>query len=245
MRFLIGIDDTDNLESRGTGYRARTLGALLEQEGLAQVLGISRHQLLVDERIRYTSHNSSLCLTVDMDREDLDDVAAYCREFLLRESSPGSDAGLGITTWEKAREAVLEYGQLAKRLVLSKEQAIKVAATNGIILQELTGDGGGIIGALAGIGLRAGGEDGRFVWLKGLRELNGTYSVKSLVETVLIDEVRTVEGRTLDLEARVDVGAWPRPILEDGKTILLVEEDNNESSSWRVAPKEIIKKRSE
>ena len=26
MRYLIGVDDTDNLESRGTGFRARCLG---------------------------------------------------------------------------------------------------------------------------------------------------------------------------------------------------------------------------
>ena len=29
MRFLVGIDDTDNLESRGTGHRARQLSEAL------------------------------------------------------------------------------------------------------------------------------------------------------------------------------------------------------------------------
>ena len=59
---LIGIDDTDNLDTRGTGYRARTLAQGLVDAGLAAVHGITRHQLLVDPRIPYTSHNSSACL---------------------------------------------------------------------------------------------------------------------------------------------------------------------------------------
>ena len=36
MRYLIGIDDTDNLESRGTGFRDRCLGAALAKTGLAR-----------------------------------------------------------------------------------------------------------------------------------------------------------------------------------------------------------------
>ena len=36
MRYLIGIDDTDNLESRGTGFRARQLSARLDEAGLAR-----------------------------------------------------------------------------------------------------------------------------------------------------------------------------------------------------------------
>ena len=38
MRFLIGIDDTDNLESRGTGHRARQLAQQLEAQALAAEL---------------------------------------------------------------------------------------------------------------------------------------------------------------------------------------------------------------
>ena len=46
---LIGIDDTDNLESRGTGYRARMLARHLGEAQLGTVTGITRHQLLVDD----------------------------------------------------------------------------------------------------------------------------------------------------------------------------------------------------
>ena len=67
QKWLIGIDDTDNLESRGTGHRVRWLGDLLAREDLADIKGITRHQLLVDPRIPYTSHNSSTCMQISAD----------------------------------------------------------------------------------------------------------------------------------------------------------------------------------
>ena len=78
----IGIDDTDNLDTRGTGFRARQLADRLCEDKLAQIIGVTRHQLLVDDRVPYTSHNSSACIAVrpDCDTATLMD---YCRCFLL------------------------------------------------------------------------------------------------------------------------------------------------------------------
>ncbi|HEY4939067.1 MAG TPA: hypothetical protein VIJ69_08545 [Actinomycetota bacterium] len=59
---LIGIDDTDNLDSKGTGNLAQRLLAALEAEEFGQGIGATRHRLLVDPQIAYTSHNSSACL---------------------------------------------------------------------------------------------------------------------------------------------------------------------------------------
>lgn len=50
MQILIGIDDTDNLESRGTGHCARQLGLSLVASNLIELQSITRHQLLVDSR---------------------------------------------------------------------------------------------------------------------------------------------------------------------------------------------------
>ncbi len=52
----VGLDDTDNKTSRGTGYLARMVAASLSDR--FKVWGVTRHQLLVDPRVPYTSHNS-------------------------------------------------------------------------------------------------------------------------------------------------------------------------------------------
>jgi hypothetical protein len=59
------VDDTDNNESHGTGFRAREIGRLLQENGIAKLTGGTRHQLLFDRRIPYTSHNSAACIEVE------------------------------------------------------------------------------------------------------------------------------------------------------------------------------------
>jgi hypothetical protein len=238
MRYLIGIDDTDNLESRGTGHRARQMADFLAQQGLIQALGITRHQLLVSPEIPYTSHNSSACLLVQAEPEKENEIWNASCEFLLKESASGSDAGLCLAKWEAVSAQVRAFGLRAKQVVLTQLEAEQTALDNEIHLQGLTGTHGGIIGALAGVGLHHAGNDGRFLWLPGLRELNGIQTVSELCKRGHFDEIRTLNGTILPPEALVDVGEWVRPILRNNQAILFVEEQNHE---WHILPKDHIK----
>ena len=140
MNFLIGIDDTDNLESRGTGHCVRQLANWRTENQLATPNGITRHQLLVDPQIPYTSHNSSACLSVET--ENVEDVWEACREYLLRESAIGSDVGLCLCRLESVPGQVMEFGRRAKIEVLTMREAEQTASDSGIRLAGLTGTGG-------------------------------------------------------------------------------------------------------
>ena len=131
-QILIGIDDTDNLETHGTGRRARQLGEVLAADGLAEIDGITRHQLLIDPRIPYTSHNSSACLLVRTTDDRLPDLIAAARWFLLRESAPGSDAGLCVADRSQITVTQQDFGQRAKREVLTIDQARDCAQRAGL-----------------------------------------------------------------------------------------------------------------
>jgi hypothetical protein len=246
MNFLIGIDDTDNLDSRGTGYRARGLGALLQTMGLA-VVGITRHQLLVDPQIPYTSHNSAACLVVQAPSERLDQMIETCRDYLKGESADGADVGLCLVAQAAAGGSIQEFGQWTKQRVLTRSAALDLARQENIFLEGLTGDGGGVIGALAAVGLRAGQNDGRFIWLAGVRELSGIYTAEALYRQTGIDEIRSLSNkRDVPVTARIDPGAWPRPILRDGRAVLLVEEvQDRDDCDWQVIAKETIKQYSD
>jgi hypothetical protein len=237
---LIGIDDTDNLETHGTGRLARQLCEMLAADELAEVDGVTRHQLLVDPRIPYTSHNSSACLAVRATADRLPDLIAAARSFLLRESAPGSDAGLCVAGQAHVTAAHQDFGQRAKREVLTIDQARSCAQRDGLTLEGLTGTGDGVIGALAAVGLRASGDDGRFLWLKGIREISGVYTVDQLRQTIPIDVVQTMEGAEIPLHDRVELGSWIRPLLKAGRAVLLVE-PADESRLWRVVEKERVK----
>lgn len=235
-RYLIGIDDTDNLETRGTGYRVRQLADWLAENKLAVPKGITRHQLLVHPQIPYTSHNSSACLSVNT--KNADDLWEASHEFLLREGAAGSDVGLCLGEWGAINEDVLSFGRRAKAEVLTMLEAQQTAAQSGIRCEGLLGTGGGVIGALAGIGLHRAGNDGRFLWLPGLRELKGKYPVADVIAKGHIERVCTLKQAELLPKETVDVGEWVRPVLLNGKATLFVEEQNHE---WHILSKEHIK----
>jgi len=236
MHLLIGIDDTDNLESRGTGHRVRQLADWLAENHLAEPRSVTRHQLLVDARIPYTSHNSSACLSVETDQ--VDNVWKASREFLLLTSATGSDAGLCLAAWDGIDEDVLAFGRRAKLEVLTMLEAQETASQSKIRCEGLTGTGGGVIGALAGIGLHREGNDGRFLWLPGLRDLKGTYPVEEVLAKGHIERVCTMDHEELAAETLLDVGEWVRPVLRNGKSTLYVEEQNHE---WHILSKDHIK----
>ena len=244
MRYLIGIDDTDNLESRGTGFRARCLGARLAEEGLARVAGVSRHQLLVHPDIPYTSHNSALCLDANVPDGRIDAVVAFSREFLLQESAEGSDAGLCIAAFDALDGAVQAFGVRAKRVILVRSEAEALARDAGVFLEGLTGDHGGMIGALAAVGLRCSGTDGRFVWLQGVRELSGVASAAHLLENTGFDGFEDRQGVPVSGDELICVEPWPRAVLIEGRAVLLVQraEKNNVGFHWQLLPREDIRR---
>jgi hypothetical protein len=244
MRCLIAIDDTDNLESRGTGHRARQLAFSLRESGIGQVRGITRHQLFVHPSIPYTSHNSSACLDVDLDEHVLPQAKGFCRDFLARESAEGSDAGLCVARYDEVGEDLVRFGREAKERVLTRERAHELADQHGVHLEGVTGLRIGVIGALAAVGLRRGGNDGRFLWVEGVRELTGTWTAGALLASTGIESIETVDGRPLGDDAEVTVDPWPRPVLLNGRAVLLTEpnEGEHERNGWRILSKEAIRR---
>lgn len=235
----IGIDDTDNLDTRGTGFRARQLLERLSDAKLAQAIGVTRHQLLVDDRVPYTSHNSSACIAVEPTC-DMEMLADACRQFLLEIAAEGSDVGLCLADQRQAGE-VTAFGQMAKTTLVGQQDARDLAARHALILEGLTGDHQGVIGALSAVGLYADGNDGRYIWNRGLREhAEQTLSLAALREISNIDRVSLLEGDTLtDDEAIIDLGPWPRAVRIDNQSVLLVEEVNG--TSYKVLDKDAIK----
>lgn len=244
VRCLIAIDDTDNLESRGTGFRARQLGGRLAEAGFGRLRGITRHQLYVHPSIPYTSHNSSACLDVDLADDAVAAVGDFCRDFLATESAEGSDAGLCVAPFDRVPDEVIAFGRDAKQRVLARDQAHALAGRTGLHLEGVTGERIGVIGALAAVGLRRGGHDGRFIWLEGVRELSGSATAGSLLATTGIDSVETTDGRPLPVDAEVVVDPWPRPVLLNGRAVLLTEQigGNDGRSGWRILSKEAIRR---
>lgn len=241
MKYILGIDDTDNLESRGTGHRARMLGLGLMEASLCRLESITRHQLFVSPLIPYTSHNSSASLMVS-EVTNPDALVAYCRDFLIRESAEGSDAGLCVAPYNAIGKEVMDWGRNAKSIVLTMQDAIDLAKKENIFLEGLTGEKCGIIGSLAAVGLRKEGNDGRLLWLPGLRETEGTYTAAEIFKLLNLDAIIDMKGNPVEADSTIKLTDWSRPVMRGNKITLILQHcEPHEESLYTSAPKEYIK----
>ncbi|OBJ55052.1 hypothetical protein [Mycobacterium sp. 1423905.2] len=247
---LIGIDDTDNLRSPGTGRRARALLREVEAAGLARAAGATRHQLLVDDRIPYTSHNSSACLALCSRGGDprtvRSDLIELAGRFLERVCPPDADPGLAVAIPAHIDSAALlvDFGRRAKVEVLCPEQAHRVAATTGIHLSGHGGTHGGVIGALAAVGLHLSGNDGLFITLPGLEGLPREMTVDDLYAHSAIDHARDGQHREPRFGEVIELGDWVRPVLLGGRVVLLLDPAGQQPDGrarWRTAPRAVVR----
>jgi len=227
MTILLALDDTDNLESRGTGRLARAVADAIATH--YPVWGVTRHQLFVHPSIPFTSHNSCAVIHVEADgHEPLDMSLSIAEETMLGDFVEGSDPGLAGATLDQVAPSVIPFGRDAQRTVLTQERARTLAGNLGIWLKGLGGTEDGVIGAMAGLGLAATRNDGRILQKGSIRSLTGPTSVDLLLAAG-IDEIVTLDGRrvtegTIVLEERK--AAKPCPI--NGRVVLFVDERDGE-----------------
>lgn len=223
---LIGIDDTDNDTSPGTGRLARNLSVELTKRGMKS-LGVTRHQFLLDDAIPYTSHNSGACIAVES--ENGIEQADFAFDFVARSSAEGSDPGICIAFSDEVPEQICQFGWAAKEKILQIDEPFKLAEDCGIKLQGLGGDCLGVIGALASVGLRAQGKDGRFIDMPGLRDLPRKVDIKTY-EDMGIAVRHEIDSRQPQPGDVYDTMDWVRPRLIKGNAVLLVKWSEKDSA---------------
>jgi tRNA(Ile2) C34 agmatinyltransferase TiaS len=219
MQYIIGIDDTDNIESRGTGHLARFLATILAQD--FHVHGVTRHQLLEDERVPKTAKNSCAGIIFDGDEYPLNEIALHARTVMLDDFQPGSDPGLCVS-YDVPGE-IIAYGQRVQRELVTQELPRRLAAEQNIYLEGLGGDEDGVIGALAAVGLAAQGSDGRYVKVGSIRDLDGLQPIEAVLDAG-IGAVKTLDNK-LVAEGLI-LADKLRPARRKGQPVLFVESQN-------------------
>jgi hypothetical protein len=215
----VGIDDTDTKESRGTGRLARDIAAEFQLK--YPLFGVTRHQLFVHPDIPFTSHNSCAVIHVQAPANAIDDIFSTAKKLMLADFIVGSDPGLAIAETLQVSSSLEAFGQDVKNMIVTQQRALNVARNCGIRVEGLGGTNGGVIGAVAGIGLASLGNDGRFL-LKGKnRELGGIRSISEIISAG-IDQVATPQGDIIK-EGNVRIPKNATPSFIHGKAVLFVE----------------------
>ena len=225
-----GIDDTDLVGTPGTNQLARAL--VRRVAGRWRCVLILRHQLLEDPRVPCTSKNGSASILLapegDQAMEPLiGQLCAGMRAWFV----PGSDPGLCVTA--AVPDAIAEFGRRCQRELVSQQEARDLAARHRVHLEGLGGTEGGVIGALAAVGLAAGGNDGRVVHIGAWPDnLAGPQDLATLHARGV--EVRSLQTGQPVTSGPVDVGKHLRPNYRQSRTVLFVQPaDDIGSPGWR------------
>ncbi len=241
MKTYVCIDDTDILGSRGTGHLASMLIERIEEKGWGKCSYITRHQLYFHPDIPYTSHNSAMCFVIEHDQEIFTELRDYAIDFLLAESEDGSDPGLCIAEYDqiKDHQALMDYGKRAKSEILTKQIAYDLANEVGVHLSEHGGTGGGVIGALAGVGLRLTGNDGRIKGKMTFPIPGDTLTVEQILANSDIDRVQSLDGgELLSPDTQIKLGEKVKAVFLDYQKVLLVF---FEDGVWKTCVKEQLR----
>lgn len=251
MKILVSIDDTDTIKTDdvdviGTGEIAGMIAEGIEKNNWGKCEPITRHQLLIHPDIPYTSHNSSMCFEADIDSSFLDQLIDFAANFLARESTPDSDPGLCVAVTERiSRPAwLIAFGYMAKNYIMTKQEAYNLAKKLNIHLSEHGGTGQGVIGALAGAGLRLSGNDGRFKGKLKIKAKDGVISVGDICSQGKIDIVKCLEeGIILQDDDLIALGDAPKKVLLYGKSVLPVYPIREEGNQvrWQTYTKKQLK----
>jgi hypothetical protein len=227
--WLVAIDDTDNLESIGTGRLARMLADHLVKEDRIASPSVTRHQLLVHPDVPYTSHNSSSCISAVGDDAAGDGLFDSARRFLEAHEHEGANPGLCVIREDRVPPQLPEVGHRAQREVLDLGAFDREVAPFGLRIWSRGETGQGRIGAVCGVALRSTGDDGRFIDLPGIRSVGGRITVGEILEKTGVEEVTGPDGEPLDESIEVETRDWIRPNLCGGRAVLRLR---REGSDW-------------
>ncbi len=247
------VDDTDDLSGEtSTGFVAEQIASAVAGLGGQVVLGITRHQLFLGEGVPYTSHNSAMCFSAVMPDGTAFALRARAVGVIARHKADLSDPGLCVAELPfgsvgdevGAQIAVVsDFALKAKRTVCTKHEAYEVVRDiPWIALSEHGGTGDGVIGALAGVGLRLRGDDGRFrgKWdlerlaeragLKARTDEDGSSVVTagefcSALESLAMGSVQvlTADGSTVGGATPLVLFRAAKPIMRGGALTFVVD----------------------
>ncbi len=232
-QFIVGLDDTDAEGSAGTGALARDLVTRFVEEGLGEHRGVTRHQLLDSPKVKRTTQNCAFALEL-LTNQSLNDVEDWLVRFVRQHAQRRADPGVAILSRHSDMPHVLAFGRRSQTEVMKLDDASTFSSEANVRLRALGGRRAGSVGALAAAGLRAGGGDGRYTYLDGLRELTGQITAGQMrqrcpgLTRILHEENR----EPMDRDDLIETFDWVRPRLFEGGPIITATRSPDNWKLW-------------
>lgn len=239
---LIGIDDTDIIGSKDTSQLAKAVADDLQTEW--DCLRIVAHKLLESPRIPSTGKNVCVSILIRSREEiKIDDdriiiLIHKIREKMKRWFVKGSDPGLCVSPTEKVGHAIVKFGYQCQFEAVTQADALSLADDAEIHLEGLGGTNGGIIGALAAIGLSAQGNDGSVIQIGNSGEEPSGRSPLNELESLGIEVIDLGSDEKVS-DGFVLIEKPLRPNLRDNRMRLYVQDSKSDNGVPEYRPVEL------
>ena len=239
---VVGVDDTDDLSKEtSTGAIAQSIADAAVALGGSLRLGVTRHQLLLSEEVSYTSHNSSMVFEAFFPADKVNLLYEKAQVLIAELCAPTSNPGLCVAVLPAVQESpdfsreldrLITFGEQAKIRYCAIKEAYQLAESiSWLRLLSCGGDETGVVGALAGVGLRLGGNDGRFRGKDRLSSLllaedsctvdSAVHALEAAVSGPVL--VFDTDGSPLNLETTLYVRKEVKPVLRSSALTIICE----------------------
>jgi hypothetical protein len=182
----------------------------------------------------------------EAETENLPALLDFARAYMAVSCAAGADPGLCVVlAGADAREELIAFGKRAKEEVLRKAEAYFLAARfpETVFLTEHGGTGDGVIGALAGCGLRMSGFDGRVKGKLIAKEESRVYTVAELCREYALDFAMDLNRVPVAAGSTVTFRGIGKAVCWDGRKAVYLRPDEGGAVAWRVLEKREIPRR--
>ena len=244
MRIFVAIDDSRQIDGAKAGQTASILTKFIEENGWGKCAIPSRHRLYSHPATGCKKHNTARSFAADIGEQYLGDFIDHACRLIIRTGASESNAGLAVAVPELTENTddLIDYAYRAKEQIVSKAEALEFGKKPGIFLFELSGNGKGIIGALAGAGLRITGNDGQF---RGKLHI-GTgedyiATVEEIVNGSYVEQVKNMNFENIGADECVRMGEKVKIVLLDHKYTLMVFPTDIKTPKWQTSTTHMLR----
>lgn len=244
LKIFVALDDFRQFDGAKAGEMAAQLTSHIEQMGWGKCSIPSRHRLYPHPETGCKKHNTARCFEADINGQYLDEFIVFGCSLMKRTVGADSNAGLAVVVPElmENTDELIAYAYQAKETLVSKDQALQLSHKPGIYLFSLSGSGQGIIGALAGAGLRMTGNDGQF---RGKLHI-GTgedyiATVREIINASYVQQVKNMDFDNISEDEHVRMGEKVKIVLLDHKYTLMVFPTDIEDPKWQTSTSHMLR----
>ncbi len=235
MLYLLGLAYLENSQIRFSIRHEMELKELLDSIETTNTLTVTRHLIAYPSDKGPVAKKNCSCL--EFETENPDSVQEKCHEFFEKEAVGENSMSLFMIPFDPKSKDLGKWARKAKQKKPAKKDRESIVEQLEFTMLLNRGEEEILTASVIATGLRAGGNDGYFIWLPGLDRIkSGIYSVGELTGLLQPDKIVGMDNKKVPESNRIFVSGRIYPVLKSEKKLIYVEPVNDyELYEWETA----------